>query len=752
MSLRLLLVLTPLLLLPTAAGAQTPTDVVEEAAAALQTESVYLSPEADAIPDSELTALEDAVEEAEPDTGEIYIAVLPAEAGDASQLLEPLGRAVGADGTYAVVAGRSLQVATTTDGRISGEAVAAVGDRAVAENRGGTVSAVLLDFVTGIEDVATGDAPADGGGGAGQAEGDGAGFGGLLIPGLLVAGGGYALYRARRRRRQQREQLEEVKREVLVDLAALDAETRELHLRMDLPGVPHEAKAEYVEALEAYSEASTAIDRAQRPSDLQPVSERIERGVFAAATARARLDGEALPEHRLPCFFDPRHGPSVRDVAWSPPGGAAREVPACAADALRIEEGEEPATRQVSVGGQQRPIYDAPGYYGGWVGGYYGMGGGLFQGLLLGSILSGGFGGGWGTAATAAPRAGAATAASEGSTAAASGAAASAAAAAATSDLSRPPRPRGSWLAIDEVVHPGDGERQEAAFRGVHQALLDDLVACHGDVGAPGPAHGLGDVCDGGGTFASDARQSAQEIPLRRCGSLPPRPVEPVIDLSACVGKAHRHVARVDRAPACVVPHVLADRLQEVRIAPCGLDSRREPLRGPVDPPLPCGDDERVLRRLLTEQADGPVVVEPLRVARGLGELRRQGRQPSSDEGQRQGALGLTEVVNSGVQGRELLGRGLLELVDENEDADLQVPCGLAERLEERCEVIREPARVGDTTDWVDIDAECDRGGGIHLHAEGLEDAQQPLQARLGVATGRRPHAPDQCLAQGHRQ
>src|SRR3712207_7562347 len=42
------------------------------------------------------------------------------------------------------------------------------------------------------------------------------------------------------------------------------------------------------------------------------------------------------------CFFDPRHGPSARDVEWAPPGGAPRLVPACAADAVRIEDGEDP--------------------------------------------------------------------------------------------------------------------------------------------------------------------------------------------------------------------------------------------------------------------------------------------------------------------------------------------------------------------------------------------------------------------------
>ncbi|MDP9405341.1 MAG: hypothetical protein M3O86_01900, partial [Actinomycetota bacterium] len=102
--------------------------------------------------------------------------------------------------------------------------------------------------------------------------------------------------------------------------------------------------------------------------------------------------------------FNPAHGPSTRDVAWTPPGGAPREVPACEADAVRVEAGDEPGFREVTVGGRSRPYWDTPAYYGPWAGGYYGgFGGiGLFEGMLLGSIFSGGwgpgFGAGWGGA------------------------------------------------------------------------------------------------------------------------------------------------------------------------------------------------------------------------------------------------------------------------------------------------------------------------------------------------------------------
>jgi hypothetical protein len=107
------------------------------------------------------------------------------------------------------------------------------------------------------------------------------------------------------------------------------------------------------------------------------------------ASAEARLAGKQPPERRPACFFDPRHGPSVRDVPWSPGGGAMREVPACAACALRVEEGYEPDSRQVLVGGRAMPYWAAGPMYGGYFGGF-------FPGLLFGEMI-GGFGlGGFG--------------------------------------------------------------------------------------------------------------------------------------------------------------------------------------------------------------------------------------------------------------------------------------------------------------------------------------------------------------------
>ena len=112
------------------------------------------------------------------------------------------------------------------------------------------------------------------------------------------------------------------------------------------------------------------------------------------ASARARLAGHEPPERTPPCFFDPRHGPSAREVELLPPWGEPRPVPACEADAQRVERGEDPDPREVTVGGRQVPYWNAGPAYAPYMGGFFG--GGLLPGIFLGSLLGGGgmFGGG----------------------------------------------------------------------------------------------------------------------------------------------------------------------------------------------------------------------------------------------------------------------------------------------------------------------------------------------------------------------
>ena len=96
----------------------------------------------------------------------------------------------------------------------------------------------------------------------------------------------------------------------------------------------------------------------------------LEEGRYLMTRAKARLEGRALPDRRLPCFFDPRHGPSVADAWFAPPGGEAREVPVCAGDKVRLEEGEQPESRLVASGGRMVPYWSAPSHFGGYFGGF----------------------------------------------------------------------------------------------------------------------------------------------------------------------------------------------------------------------------------------------------------------------------------------------------------------------------------------------------------------------------------------------
>jgi hypothetical protein len=74
---------------------------------------------------------------------------------------------------------------------------------------------------------------------------------------------------------------------------------------------------------------------------------------------QARVAGQPPPELRVPCFFNPQHGPSVMDVAFTPPGRGTRKVPACAMDLARLKAGEKPEIRMVEIGGRRLPYFDA---------------------------------------------------------------------------------------------------------------------------------------------------------------------------------------------------------------------------------------------------------------------------------------------------------------------------------------------------------------------------------------------------------
>lgn len=390
------LLLALLVLLALAAPAQAriqSSSAVEDVAAQLRVDNVVADPEAElALTGAQADRLRRRIASA--DVGPVYVAVLPESAlgaagGSPDALLRELARAVGRRGTYALVVGRTFRAGSTT---IGGAERAA--DEAARASAGRGSAAALETFVDRLAD------RRDGGGSGTGVSGTGA----LVVLGVL--GGGALLVTGvsrRRRRRELRAQVQELREAAHDDLVALGQDVRDVDLDVDMPSADPRARDELQRGLAAYEQAETALDRARRPEDFEAITATVDEGRTAMAACRALLDGREPPPRRPPCFFDPRHGPSTHDVGWAPePGLPEREIPVCAADAVRLSEGRDPETRYVRTGGELVPYYAAPAHFGPWAGGFFGATGGLLPGLFLGGMLGSmmwpgaAFGGGFG--------------------------------------------------------------------------------------------------------------------------------------------------------------------------------------------------------------------------------------------------------------------------------------------------------------------------------------------------------------------
>ncbi|MGP3955583.1 hypothetical protein ACTWPT_06260 [Nonomuraea sp. 3N208] len=220
----------------------------------------------------------------------------------------------------------------------------------------------------------------------------------------LAGGGGYFLYSSNRKKKraiQEAKDLAAVKQTVDEDVTKLGEEITAVDADVTLSGEGGKHIDEWQTALDSYEKAKTQLATIERVDQVREVTQTLEDGRYALAVVKAKVNNDPVPERRAPCFFNPQHGPSARDVRWAPPGGAVRDVPACRADAEAVERGFDPQMREVMVDGQRRPYYDAGPAYQPYAYGYYGGFGdimtGMFIGTMMGSMLSGGFGyGGYG--------------------------------------------------------------------------------------------------------------------------------------------------------------------------------------------------------------------------------------------------------------------------------------------------------------------------------------------------------------------
>ncbi|WP_159670016.1 hypothetical protein, partial [Streptomyces mexicanus] len=352
---------------------------ISTVAQALRKSPVYVDPAASAqLSSADAASLARTIENADKP---LFVAVLPANF-PTQNLFTDLRTATGVTGAYAVRLGDRFD-ARADSSVLSRTAV----HNLVTSVQGEDTATQLGDFADRALPTMRGSAPASWG--ASGRSGGVPSTALITVAVLLVVcgAGAYAMVRRTRRRREteQRAALEKLRVVVDEDITAFGEELDRLDFHPAEPGADDAMRADYERALDAYEQAKQRMAEARRPEDVRTVTQALEDGRFSLAQLAARREGRPLPERRPPCFFDPRHGPSVADATWTPPGGAPRRVPVCAADRVRLAEGRDPHVREVETDWGRRPYWDAGPAYGPWAGGYFG--GGILPGLLVGTLL-----------------------------------------------------------------------------------------------------------------------------------------------------------------------------------------------------------------------------------------------------------------------------------------------------------------------------------------------------------------------------
>ncbi|WP_354642463.1 hypothetical protein [Kitasatospora camelliae] len=350
---------------------------ITEASAALKSTQVYVDPSMTGrFSESQAADLAGKLKDADKP---IFVAVVPAtDAYPAQTLARDLRTETGIVGVYAIWRGEEFRAFSDRAALapVAADRIAGAASRAHPGDINGTVN----DFVDQAIPQTRGHGVTDGG----------TGVAAVVVPVallLLIGAGVFVMLRRSRRRKEERQRAELAQLRTVVDedITAFGEELDRLDFSPGAPDADDRQRTDYAGALDSYDRAKQLMDAAGRPSDVRAVTEALENGRFALATLAARREDRPLPERRVPCFFDPRHGPSARDVDWAPPGGAVRSVPACAADAARLESGLDPDVRTVETDRGRQPYWNAGPVYSPWAGGYYGSG--LLPGLLVGTLL-----------------------------------------------------------------------------------------------------------------------------------------------------------------------------------------------------------------------------------------------------------------------------------------------------------------------------------------------------------------------------
>lgn len=355
-------------------------DAIDTAATALRGgQAVYSDPAAEmALSSSELDSLnQQAIDTNLP----LFIAVLPDSAkggGTAEDVRDRLQEAVGMNGIYGVVVGKQFRAGSTDPNKPAGD----LATQAFREEKANGLAAVLSRFIA-LNDERFNGNPA---GPASSDAGGGSSVVGLLMGLLcLLVFIGLPTFFIVRGVRSSRRRLAEVRAAIDEDITAFGE--RVAGLDTSDPNLPEESRQEVQQALESYDRAKAAALRMKSPQDASSVTSALDDGRYALACVDARKNGKPVPQRRPPCFVDPRHGPSVADVSWTPPGLPARDVPMCAACQTDVSAGRDPMVREVQDSGRRVPYWQAGSQYRGYAGGYYSPFGDSMSGALFGTAL-----------------------------------------------------------------------------------------------------------------------------------------------------------------------------------------------------------------------------------------------------------------------------------------------------------------------------------------------------------------------------
>ncbi|HEX6149662.1 hypothetical protein [Nocardioides sp.] len=182
---------------------------------------------------------------------------------------------------------------------------------------------------------------------------------------LLLAGGGagsYAVWKLRARRDERRERavaLEGVRKLADEDVTIFGEQLTRLGTDLAERSLDQETRHDYQAALDAYERAKFTAPRLGSTEELSTIIDTLATGRYSLACVRARVANQPLPELRVPCFFNPQHGPSSRDVMYTVPRRGTQRLPACVMCATRVKQKEKPEIRTVQIGDRKVPYWEA---------------------------------------------------------------------------------------------------------------------------------------------------------------------------------------------------------------------------------------------------------------------------------------------------------------------------------------------------------------------------------------------------------